>query len=105
MSYKGETDMITPTKVKFRNGLKFKVAPDNVISLPVTQVCKMCVTYMTDKCDPCIKNGMDEFELKPHLGVSDMPRFPSVDEFSKYPVNIRQIVVAVYLQKIFDLLR
>jgi hypothetical protein len=85
-----------------RNNLK--TVKENSIRIPDTTACKICTNNWNDFCEDCLDDGFKNFNLKPGLTLEDLPRFPTKEFTNGLPVSIRQILVAIYLEKIIDFL-
>lgn len=76
------------------------------ISLPKYSTCRVCIFYLSDRCEPCINNGKESF-FKPraNLLLEDLPLFPREEFEDGMPVKMRQIVIALYMEKIMEKLQ
>jgi len=75
---------------------------ENRFKMPDTPLCRICTNNWNDFCEECLDNGLKDFKLKPGLTLADLPRFPTREFTNGLPVYARQILVAVYLEKIVD---
>lgn len=78
---------------------------ENIIKIPTSPVCRICNTNFTDWCNDCLDHNLDRFDIKPGLTLADLPPFPTKEFTNGMPVSMRQLLVAIYLEKIVELLR
>jgi hypothetical protein len=76
------------------------------IKLPIYSTCGLCRSYLSDRCDPCLKdNNKTFFQPRVNLALEDLPPFPRVDFEDGMPVKMRQVVIALYMEKIMERLQ
>jgi hypothetical protein len=74
--------------------------------LPVFSTCSLCRSYLSDRCDACLKdNHKTSFQPRVNLALEDLPPFPRMDFEDGMPVKMRQVVVALYMEKIMERLQ
>jgi hypothetical protein len=69
-------------------------------------VCKLCRYNLSDVCEGCqVDPQLPWFEERRNLTLEELPRFP-VSEFNNgISVKARQILIAVYMEKITERLQ
>lgn len=77
---------------------------ENWIRIPNTPACRLCTYQSSDFCEECLDDGLKHFSAKPGLTLADLPRFPTREFTNGLSVSVRQVLVAVYLEKIVEFL-
>lgn len=82
-----------------------KTMHESFLKLPTSPVCRLCSTFLTERCEPCLDNDLESFVPNERLKFEDLPKFPSRAFMNDLPFSVRNALVALYLEKITDILR
>jgi len=72
------------------------------IKIPTYSTCRLCRSFLSDRCEPCLNNKETYFSPRSNLNLEDLPPFPRVDFEDGMPVRMRQVVIALYMEKIME---